>query len=156
MNIGIIVFSHTGNTRSVALRLKEKLSAAGHSVKIEEIKISGSYGSGSLNFRVETAPDPGQYDAVVFGAPVLGFSLSPVMKKYLAGISSLNMKKVALLTTEFFPFPWMGGNRAIRKMKKICQSRGASVTETGVVNWSRKDREQKIIQVVDGLSRAFS
>ncbi|MDF2592532.1 MAG: hypothetical protein K0S75_1998, partial [Clostridia bacterium] len=37
MKIGIIVYSHTGNTFSVAQRLEEKLTAEGHSVKIEKV-----------------------------------------------------------------------------------------------------------------------
>ena len=37
MNIGIIIHSQTGNTRCVAQKLKEKFSAAGHTVSIESI-----------------------------------------------------------------------------------------------------------------------
>ena len=155
MNIGIIIYSQTGNTHSVALKLKEKLSAAGHSANIERVEISGELGPGVTNSQLKTRPEVDTYDALVFGAPVLGFSLSPVMKSYLTQIASLKSKKVACLVTEFFPFPWMGGNQAISQMKKICESKGAAVCGSGIVNWSRARRDQQIIEVVDRLSRLF-
>ncbi len=58
--------------------------------------------------------------------------------------------------TEFFPFPWMGGNHAIRQMKKICQSKGASILATGIVNWGVKSRRTKTMaKAVDQLGKAF-
>ena len=41
MNIGIIVYSQTGNTLSVAKKLEEKLSLAGHSATLEQVKAIG-------------------------------------------------------------------------------------------------------------------
>ena len=43
MNIGMIIHSQTGNTHSVAMKLKEKLSAAGHAVDLERLKVVGGY-----------------------------------------------------------------------------------------------------------------
>ena len=40
MNIGIILYSQTGNTYSVSLKLKEKLITAGHSVNIKQLKVT--------------------------------------------------------------------------------------------------------------------
>ena len=153
MKIGIIVFSHTGHTHSVAQKLKEKLAASGHSADLKRSEISGSYDKG--DFMIQTKPDPGPYDAIVFGAPVMAFSLSPVMKQYLSQTETLHGKKTAFLVTEFFPFKWMGGNRAVRKMKKICESKGAQICGSGVVNWSRADREERIADVVETLSSLF-
>jgi len=155
MKIGIIVFSQTGNTHSVALRLKEQLSAAGHSANVERVEISGELGRGATNFQLKTRPEVDPYDALVFGAPVMAFSLSPVMTSYLEQIASLQNRKVACLVTQFFPYPWLGGNRAIGQMRKICEMKGATVCGTGIVNWSRKRRDQQIAQVVDRLSRCF-
>jgi menaquinone-dependent protoporphyrinogen IX oxidase len=97
MKIGIIVFSQTGNTHSVALRLKEQLSAAGHSANVERVEISGELGRGATNFQLKTRPEVDPYDALVFGAPVMAFSLSPVMTSYLEQIASLQNRKVACL-----------------------------------------------------------
>jgi len=155
MNIGIIVHSETGNTHSVAMKLQEKLSAAGHTVSIERLKVVGKFKAGIKDLPLETVPDAGQYDALVFGAPVQAFSLSAVMTGYLERIASLQDKRVACLVTEAFPYPWMGGNRAIRQMRKICESKGATVCGTGIVNWMNARREQQIVDVTDRLSGAF-
>ncbi|MGB6370500.1 MAG: flavodoxin domain-containing protein [Atribacterota bacterium] len=155
MNIGIIIYSQTGNTNSVALKLKEKLSAAGHSVGIERIEISGELGPGATNFQLKTRPDVDTYDALVFGAPVQAFSLSPAMKSYLTQIASLKGKKAACFITKYLPFHWTGGNQAINKMKKICESKDGTVCGSGIVIWSSAHREKKITDVVEKLSRLF-
>jgi flavodoxin len=155
VNIGIIVFSQTGNTHSVALKLQEKLEKGGHSVKLEQIEISGELGPQATDFQLKTKPQVDAYDAVVFGAAVMAFSLSPAMKRYLTQISSLEGRKVACLVTQFFPFAWMGGNRAVRQMTKLCEAKGATVRGSGIVNWSRSRRDEQIAQVTDRLSGLF-
>ena len=154
MNIGIIVYSQTGNTYSVALKLKEKLATAGYSVNIERVKISGRE-SGAKDFQFKTRPKVKTYDALVFGSPVEAFSLSPVMKSYLTQIASLKSKKVACFVTKHLPFYWTGGNQAVNKMKKICESKGAAVCESGIVIWSSTHREKMITDVVEKLSKLF-
>jgi flavodoxin len=155
MNIGMIIYSQTGNTYSVATKLEERLAAAGHSVNLERLQVVGEYKPGTEDVQFETLPDAGQYDALVLGAPVQGFSLAPVMNSYLQQIASLQNKQVVCLVTEFFPYPWMGGNQAVRQMKNIAKSKGATVCGSGIVNWSRKRRDQQIVEVVDRLSNLF-
>ncbi len=155
MNIGIIVFSGTGNTLSVAQKLKEKLSSIGHTAVLEQIKVSGYNPRKIGNFQFTDVPDAGRYDAIVFTAPVQAFSLSPVMKKYFERSGSLKGKKAACLVTQYFPFSWMGGRQAIGWMKNFCVSKGIEVLGTGIVNWSKKDRDHQIVEVVDRLSGLF-
>jgi len=155
VNIGIVVHSQTGNTHSVASKLREKLSAAGHSVDLERLQVVGGYTSGMKDMRFETLPNLGPYDALVIGAPVEAFSLSPVMVNYLKEIASLQDKDVALLVTQAFPYPWLGGNRAIRQMRKALESKGATVRGSGIVNWMKSRRDEQIVEVVDRLSRLF-
>jgi len=155
MNIGIIVYSQTGNTLSVAEKVKEKLTVAGHTASLEKVTVAGGRKQGDRDFRLETQPDAGPYDALVFGSAVEAFSLSPVLTAYLKQIGSLQGKKVACLVTQFFPYPWMGGNRAIRQMRKLCQSKGATVSGSGVVNWAKFRRDQTIARAVDRLSGLF-
>ncbi|GAI33129.1 unnamed protein product, partial [marine sediment metagenome] len=68
MNIGIILYSQTGNTYSVSLKLKEKLITAGHSVDIERLKVVGEVRPGIKDIKFETLPDAEPYDALVFGS----------------------------------------------------------------------------------------
>ncbi|MCP4539371.1 MAG: flavodoxin family protein [Chloroflexi bacterium] len=155
MNIGIIVFSQTGNTYSVAQRLEEKLVQAGHSANIERVEIEGELGSAAADFRIKTRPEVNAYDAIVFGTPVMAFGLSPVMKRYLPQISSLQGKKVACFITKQLPFYWTGGRQAVGKIKKICQSKNGTICGSGIVIWSSGSREEMIVDVVDGLSGLF-
>jgi flavodoxin len=155
MKVGIIVFSQTGHTLSVALKVEGKLAEAGHAASIERIEVSGPVRPGATDLKLKTRPAADAYDALVFGAPVMAFSLSPAMASYLAQIASLEGRKVACLVTEFFPFPWMGGTRAISQMIEICESKGATICGSGVVNWSRLCRGRQITEVTDRLSKLF-
>ena len=161
MDIGMIVFSHTGNTHSVATRLREKLSAAGHGVEYERLAVVGGFDPARAaqspdGIRFESLPDVEKHDRIIFGSPVQGFSLSQAMIQYLKRLPSLEGKEVAFLVTEAFPYGWMGGNRAIRQMTDICQSKGAAVRGSGLVNWMRRSRERQIEEVINRLSGVFS
>jgi flavodoxin len=155
MKIGIIVYSHTGNTYSVAQRLMEELKVVGHSVTIERVTAVGDEQTEVGKIKLKKIPDMGAYDALIFGSPVRGASLSQVMTAYLSQITSLQGKKVACFVTQFFPYKWMGGNRAIEQMKKISESKGAEVLGTGIVNWLSISRNKKIVDIVKKLCRVF-
>lgn len=155
MKIGIIVHSRTGNTHSVALKLKEKLLTLGHSVNIEKITPVDDKQMDVKKVRFGTLPEVDTYDALVFGAPVRAFSISPVLAAYLEQLSSLGNKKTVCFVTMFFPFSWLGGLKAIARMEKICESKGTKVSGTGIVSWSSKQREKMITDVVEKLSTLF-
>ena len=149
MNIGIIVYSQTGNTLSVAQRLQEKLTAAGHSATIEQIEVVGEIAPGQA-VQFKTTPDPTPYDALVIGGPVQAFSLNQATKEYLKQCESLEGKPMACLVTQAFPFAWMGGNRALRQMAAEGGGNGGSLVGNGyVVNWMRKQREAQIEEPTD-------
>lgn len=152
MKIGLIIFSQTGNTLSVASQLKEKLAGKGHSVQIEELKAVGEVRPDNTELRIEKMPDLGQYDALVFGSPVMAFSLNPAMALYLKQVSSIQKAKTACFVTHFFPFAWMGGTIAVRQMKSLIESKGVSVADTGVINWSNGRRPKEIEELVERIS----
>jgi len=156
LNIGIIVHSHTGNTLSVAQKLKDTfltLLAYNEALSIEQITAIDDKQTEISKIQLKSIPKVGEYDVLIFGAPVQGLSLSRVMEAYLSQVASLDGKKVGCFVTQGFPYPWMGGNRAIEQMKKICELKGAVVYETGIVNWPRKRRNQKIAEIVEKLSK---
>ena len=155
MKIGIIVYSQTGNTNSVAEKLKEKLQAMGHTVNVERLTTVGGVQKDAKNIRIEKLPDLGAYDALVFGAPVQAFSLAPAMAVYMTQLPSLGGKKIACFVTKGLPFSWTGGNRALKQMKKRCEAMGGKVSGTGIVYWSSKERENHIGEVVNKLSGFF-
>ena len=154
MNIGIIVHSQTGHTYSAAQKLQEKLTAKGLKANIEKVTPKGEAHPGIKNLQLESKPEIKGYDGIVFAAPVWAFSLSPVMKTYLNGLDSLNGKKIAAFVTMGAPWPWMGGNRAIRQINQICEAKGGTVAATAVV--IREGNEPKALEdMVERLSGAF-
>lgn len=153
MKIGIIVHSKTGNTFSVAKRLEESLAAAGHAVGIEKVIAVNDDQMEVDKIQLSNIPNISEYDLVLIGAPVRGFSLSAVMSAYLLQNSVLAGKDVFCYVTQFFPHPMLGGNRAIGQMKKICETQGAKVSETGVINWSSMRKEKMIKDMIEKVSR---
>ena len=155
MKIGIVVYSWSGHTRSVGQGLKGLLVTAGHDADLVEIPLVGERAKGAREFEFGLLPDLSAYEGIVFGAAVEAFSLSPVMIAYLKEIKSLAAKSVACLVTQQFPFPWMGGNRAIRQMRKLCEAKGAVIVGAAVVNWAKSRREKTLAAALDRLSRLF-
>ncbi len=158
MRIGIIVHSKTGNTYSVIQKIQENLISRGHEVHVERIKTVGEENLNEIDptkIQLETIADVNQYEGLILAAPVRAFSISPILAAYLTGVKLLNNKKVACLVTQSLPFPQMGGNRAIRQMKEACKSKGATVTESAVVNWIRPKRETMIVNAVEKISSIF-
>ena len=154
MKIGIIVHSQTEHTYSVAQKLKEKLISGGHEANVERLITVDDAPPGAKEVKFKNLPDTQIYDALIFGAPVHAFSLSPAMKTYLEQLQSLQNKMVACFVTKGAPFKWTGGTRAIGQMKKICKSLGGTVSDTGIIVWNKK-RDKEIDKLVDKLTRLF-
>jgi NAD(P)H dehydrogenase (quinone) len=155
MRIGIVVYSQTGHTLQVAEKLSARLIGNGHSAQIERVTVVGGRTPQSRSFELEHKPDISAYDAVVLASYVEGFSLCPVMGAYLKELKGLQGKKTALLVTQQFPYPWLGGRRAVRQMQKLCHSKGAVVVGQGIVNWAASRREKTMADAVDRLARAL-
>jgi len=155
MNIGMIVYSQTGHTLSVAVKLKEKLSAAGHTVSLEQLETVEAVRIYAANAQLKTKPEIDTYDALVFGCPVQGGAPAPPMGSYLEQITSLQGKKVACLATGVFPPGW-GRNQTIAQMVETCESKGATVCGSGSVGWWSLGRRRQIAEVVDHLTCCLS
>jgi NAD(P)H dehydrogenase (quinone) len=153
MKIGIIIFSQTGHTLTVAQTLRDRLTADGHSTAVEQIAVSGEGAPGK--FKLRASPAVEAYDALVFGAPVQAFSLKPVMAAYLKELPSLEGKKIVCFVTKHLAFRWTGGHQALSKMKRFCRSKGAPVAGAEIVIWSGAAREQAIQQCVENLGNLF-
>ena len=153
MNIGIIVHSHTSNTLSIAEKLKVRLLAEGNLVTLEQVTAVNEDPAAAANVELLAIPDITGYDMLIFGAPVRAFSLSPVMLLYLNQLSSLQGKKISCFVTQQLPFTWLGGNRSIKQMKKAVIAKNGTVNETGVVNWSSKNREDLITDFINKLAK---
>ncbi|MDD2970391.1 MAG: flavodoxin domain-containing protein [Lachnospiraceae bacterium] len=149
MEIGIIVYSQTGNTMSVAQKLQQSLSGNGHHASIQRVEVI----SEKEPLKLKTVPDVSSFDVIVFASPVQAFSLAPSMKQYLTQISELNDKKVFCFVTQHLKKAWMGGNHALSQMQTACKMKSGLVSWSGGVNWSSDKREQQINEIVDTITR---
>ncbi len=155
MHIGIIIYSQSGNTREVAAKLKEKLISGGHRADLIEITINGKTPAQTGQFELTTKPDPGDYDAVIFGSPVQAFNLNPVMRSYLEQLPGLKGKKAACFITKHLPVKWSGGTQAVNKIQKACESKGADFRGAEIIIWSAGQKQDNIDQAVKKLAALF-
>ena len=152
MKTGIIVYSQTGHTRQAAQKLLESFRAKGREAELLEVKVSNPKPETNVSLvKFTDKPEVEAYEQLVFASPVWAFSLSGVMKAYLAGLPSLKGKKISLFVTHQFPLPFLGGNAAIRQMEKLCEEKGGQVTASAVVSWSEKRRERDISDMLGKL-----
>jgi flavodoxin len=156
MNIGMVIYSQSGNTLSVAEKIKSKLAEGGHTVTLEQIGISGDKPAQPGKFKLTQVPAVEGYEALIIGSPVQAFSLNPVMKEYLATLPDLKSKKVALFVTKQLPALWLGGTGSIKLMKQACEKRGASVIGSDIVPWADSKREEATRQCVTNMTEYFS
>jgi menaquinone-dependent protoporphyrinogen IX oxidase len=152
MKTGILIHSKTGNTLNVAEKIMTKLKADGHSASIERIIAANDEETDINKIQLTNIPNISDYDFVIFGGPVRAFSLSPVLQAYLLKCESLHWKKINCFVTQHFPYPWMGGNRAIEQMKKLCESKDAKVINTAIINMKNKNCDKMIAEAVEKLS----
>ncbi len=155
MNVGIIIYSQTGNTLCVAEKLKEAVLSQGHTAVIERVTAENDTPNSKQPPRLKQSPDPSVYDTVFFGAPVHAFSLCPVMKLYLAQCPTLKSKTVSCFVTQHLKKPWMGGNHAIKQMRALCKEKGSNCRESGIVNWTAPERDTQITEVAARLVRSL-
>ena len=156
MKIGIIYYSHSGNTESVARRLYENLISCGHIVKLEEITVDGEVTPGNKEFLLTNAPAVEGYDSVIFGSPVQAFALNPAMIRYLEQIASLQGVSFTCFITKQLPLSITGAKQAVNKIKELGEAKGGNFCGSDYIIWSKADREQKIEEVVNKLSRILS
>ena len=145
MNIGIIVFSKTGNTLSVAEKLRDTLLTKSHKVVLKKVTASNDVEMDPGKIVLSNPPSTQGYDMLVFAAPVYGGRLPAVMQAYLQGIPSLEGKLLAGFVTQAFPFPWMGGKQAIRGMEKMLNAKGGTLSATGIINWMFPRKRKALI-----------
>ena len=141
--VGIIVYSKTGNTFSVAEKIRDSLTAKGMEVTLERFMAETEAGSNKL-IGLTAKPHCGGYDALIFGSPVQAFSLDPAMKMYLQQTEVIHAEKTICFITQHFPKPWMGGNNAMRQILALLRAKGVNAEKAGVVNWSGKTKDGQI------------
>ena len=157
MKIGIVVYSQTGNTESVAKKIEAGLKAKGHEVDYLKVelhqKVEGSDPVTDANYK--SMPKIDGYDAYVIGSFVEAFSLNRAMKYYLGQLGSVDAD-VACLTTQGLMAPWMGANRAQKQMQALLKGKGANILgNANVVMFKKELREERGQQAADTICALF-
>ena len=152
MKIGIIVFSKTNHTFSVAEKLNQFLLDKGFDATLERVEGLNTDPRDKGPVELTHIPNIESYDFLIFGTPVWAFSLPAAMEDYLKQIPLLYKKKVYLYVTMQFPFAFLGGNLTIKKMKEICKNKQAEIFQSFVINWSSKKREAQILKFIESIT----
>jgi hypothetical protein len=152
MNIGIIIYSQTGNTLAVAEKMKETLVAAGHTAEIRQITVVKQERA-DAPVQLQDIPAVEGFDALIFGAPVQAFSLCRAMKLYLKQLPSIRGVPVACYVLQGLPKNWMGGNGAYRTIRNICRAKGSEPVRIGHVHWRSDERDAQIADAVSGAAK---
>jgi len=138
MKKAIVYYSKTGNTKSVVDRLRG----------FDVLEIKAESDDPNHDPVLTSSPSISGYEYVVFAAPVHGFQLCKIMKAYLHQLGSLQGKTVDLFVTHHFRFAFLGGNQALKQMKKIVLEKEGEIRFQTSVNWKAKDREEVIRKVI--------
>ena len=154
MKIGIIVYSKTGNTLSVAERIREELTENGLSVVLERFSAE-TLPQSNTPVRLTTTPDPNGYDALILGAPVQAFSLDPAMLMYLAQTGAIKPVPTFCFVTQHLKKTWMGGNHTMKQLLALLRKKGIAAAPMGIVNWSSKQREAQIALIAQRCANAL-
>ena len=154
MKIGLIVYSFSGHTLSVAHALQAPLTQAGHAVDLVQIEPSLPVRVGQTRVPLRTTPSTYGYDALVFGTCVRGGAMAAPMAGFMAQLAPLDGLPVACLVTGFFP-PNLGRNQTLAQMEAVCKTKGARVLGAGSVGWFSLRRKQQIAEVVAHLNGLF-
>ena len=143
MNIGILVYSYTGNTLSVAEKIKEQIQQNGDQAQIHRVTCINGNPNGKQPLVLKDIPDVSGFDELIIGAPINGFSLCKGMKMYFDR-SQIGEGQVNCFVTQHFKSPLFGGNRGIKQISKFVTKHGAKVNNTAIIHWSSKDRDKQI------------
>jgi flavodoxin len=108
MDVGIIFYSKTGNTKKIAERIKEYAEKREHNVHIIEVipeKQPGFLKAGHSSIRQKDLPikngsiDASSWDIVLIGCPIWAGKPAPFIKTILQKTSNLHGKKTSMFIT---------------------------------------------------------
>jgi len=155
MNVGIIVYSQTGNTLAVAQKIQATCEAVGHSAALCPITVMNPEKTDAPVVLLDTPACAG-YDLLIFGAPVQAFTLCKPMALYLKQLQSLKGIPVGCFLTQGLPKPWMGGNYAYKTLRKLCLRKGADPVRLGHIHWKSDQRDEQIAATVSAAVKFAS
>lgn len=147
MKIGIIVYSETKNTLSVIEEIRKAFEAKGDTVNLIELQVFDV----KKNKKLQSFPDVPSCDVLILASPVQAFSVARPMLEFLKKSTIKEQQKVYLVITQHFTKRWLGGNQALKAMKKQLIRKNVIVEKEVDIHWSSKNREIQINEAIKGL-----
>lgn len=154
MHIGIILYSMSGHTASIAKAIAERFRKENHDVDIKLLMVTGMTHPGSKRFSICNLPeseDIDGYEAIIFGGPVWLFKASPVILKFLGWLEKLHGKRVTCFVTQLAPWPSFGGYQALKAMSDQLKESGASVLPGESIQYFFGSNKQKLNEAMDRI-----
>jgi len=145
------IHSQTGNTLAAANTLFGIARDTGGTAELAVIVPSSEQETDPAKITISPVPDCSGADLIVIGGPVHGASATAAVRKAISEMTGMKDKPVVLFVTEFFPFAWMGGSRAVKQMEEAAAARGAKIVCKEIIHWKRRDRQKQL----DAFADAF-
>jgi len=145
MKIGIIYYSETGHTLQACEALKTKFEELGHSVDLKAVTVIDIKTDKTL----KDCPEVLNYDLIIFGTPVQGFSLPIPMAEYLKKIHLPLNQKIGVLITQYFKVSWLGANHTIRQLLNAIEISKPDLYAYSIIHWSSKRRLDQLTKAID-------
>jgi flavorubredoxin len=137
MKIAILYHSVSGNTRTFANLISDKLKAKGHSVDLIEVQTNTPVKPAPISqtppFEITNMPDPANYDAILAGGPVWAFSISSIIYQAVNQLKNLQGISFLAFSTMGFPLTGMGGKGALKTLNNLAARQGARIINGAVV-----------------------
>jgi NAD(P)H dehydrogenase (quinone) len=159
MNVGIFIHSQSGNTSSMGMAITMNLRAQGNEVDIQLMKTAGRLKPRMkhVEFR-DDSPNMAPYDVVIFGGPIWGFTVSPVVGAFIKEIPELKGKKALCFSTSGFPTAISGARGGLKKMEMLLDGLGATVLESEPFFWglfrSKKKMDNAVNRICDRICKS--
>ncbi|HPX84460.1 MAG TPA: hypothetical protein PLW60_05960 [Bacilli bacterium] len=151
MKVGIIVYSYTGNTLLVAQVLAQKLEEKGINYALLRIETDQNKEMDAKKVVLKSCFDLRPFDCFVFASPIHGFTLAAPFKKFLREQFHESKKPVLGFVSQFLPFNCCGPNRAKAFLTNYLQKQNTPFTFMGAVKWCKKNRQEQIELLVEGI-----
>ncbi|UCG34618.1 MAG: NAD(P)H-dependent oxidoreductase [Candidatus Omnitrophota bacterium] len=134
MKTAIIFYSFSGNTRRAAQFLKEQLAKKGVAADLIDLKLKEdvkAFFKQCQHALFKKTPELvgadynlEKYGFLMFSSPVWAFTITPALRSYLGGISSLENKKAACFLTYG---SGSGSAKALRELESVLREKGAHI-----------------------------
>jgi flavodoxin len=158
MNVGIIFYSRSGNTRQIAERIKNQAEEHDHTVNVVEVipvKQPGFLKAGYSAIRQKELPikndslDVSSWDVVLVGCPIWAGKPAPFIKTLLKNTSHLNGKKTSMFIT------CSGGSesKTVNLLKSYLEGKQAKISNKKlIVHMNRKGKIKEEMPSVEDFT----